>query len=44
MFIIQSKDEMRVWIGSQVSPSNLPEYKKCAENYIQLLQKYERAP
>lgn len=43
VFIIQAKEEMRVWLGSQVPPTNLLEYKKCAEHYIKILQKYERA-
>mmetsp|Transcript_23034 Transcript_23034/g.22397 ORF Transcript_23034/g.22397 Transcript_23034/m.22397 type:complete len:177 (+) Transcript_23034:1561-2091(+) len=44
LFIIQSKEEIRLWVGSQIHPSNLEEYKSCAESFIVLLQKYEKAP
>jgi predicted TIM-barrel enzyme len=42
VFIIQSKDEIRVWIGASVPQANLEEYRKCADSFIELLQKYER--
>eukprot|EP00347_Sterkiella_histriomuscorum_P011735 403371304 len=44
MFLIQGRDMMRIWIGSQIPAANIEPYKKCVETYIPLLQKYERAP
>lgn len=44
MFIIQGKDVVRVWVGSQIPQMNIQPYKECAENYIKVLQEYERAP
>lgn len=43
MFIIQGKDVVRVWVGSQIPQMNIQPYKECAENYIKVLQEYERA-
>lgn len=44
VFVIQGKEEMRIWIGSDVSPFNLKIYLQVADDYIQLLQRNERAP
>ena len=44
MFIIQGKDVVRVWVGSQIPQMNIKPYIECAENYIKVLQEYERAP
>jgi hypothetical protein len=34
MFIIQAKDLIRVWVGSQIPKDNLEPYRHCAESYI----------
>ena len=44
MFILQGREEIKIWIGGLMAKANLQPYKECAENYITLLQKYERAP
>jgi len=37
MFIIQGRDTIRVWVGSQIPPTNLKPYRDCAEKYIKIL-------
>ena len=37
MFIIQGKNEIRIWIGSQIPAVNIEVYKKTAEEYIKTL-------
>ena len=44
MFLIQGREFMRVWIGSQIPPANLQPYKDCAEKSIKILYQFERAP
>lgn len=44
MFIIQGREYVKVWVGSMIPQSNIEPYKRCVEDYIKLLQKYERAP
>ena len=39
-----SKDEIRLWVGAQIPSGSIEEYRKCAENFILLLQKYEKGP
>jgi hypothetical protein len=44
MFLVQGKDHLKVWVGSQIPAANIDAYRKCIEDYIPLLNKYERSP
>lgn len=44
MFMIQGKDSVKVWVGSQMPPHNIDAYRVCVEDHIKILSKYERAP
>ena len=37
VFIIQGRDEIKIWVGSLVPKANLQPYKNCAEDHIKLL-------
>lgn len=43
MYIVQGKEEIKIWIGSLIPQYNIPIYKEVAESFIKTLQKYERA-
>jgi hypothetical protein len=42
--IIRSRDDIKIWVGALVPKANLDVYKRFAEDYIKILQQYERAP
>jgi len=37
MFIVQGRDIIRIWVGSQIPPANLQSYREYAEKYIKIL-------
>lgn len=43
LFIIQSVDDMAIWVGSQCKGLNRQEYMDYALRYISILQRYEKA-
>ena len=44
VFIVQTTDNVWLWIGDKVPSCNLQEYKNAAQHHIKLLQTYERSP
>ncbi len=43
MFIVQSADNIWLWIGSKIPSCNIQEYKNAATQHIKLLQANERS-
>jgi shikimate 5-dehydrogenase len=37
MFIVQGREEIKIWVGSLIPPVNMEPYKECVENFIKII-------